>query len=184
MKSRTILTLIGLIIFVAGCQTTRTVDIDPCPMPTGYKVGPAIATAEQTLARCPDRLDEVFMGMVAIAKHNPDKENAVLIREMLSRLSKKNLISEQYAKNIYNAYFSIRFTSLPDVKVYNLPAEIDEIKKSLREELRKKKAGLEGSCGDKEEYALAETEFSRLMNLMENLVINEEYLRGEAKTAW
>jgi hypothetical protein len=178
MKLRTIFTIICLMGFLVACQTTPPIQVDPCPMPTGYKIGPAIESAEQTLNICPTKLDQVFATLLDISKHQPNKENGDQIKLLLIRLSKGNLISERYAKSLYNQYFNIKFESLPDVKIYNLPAEIDNIKKQLRAELAMKKTGLVDCCGDKEGYALAENEYSRVVNLMENLVLNHQYVSG------
>jgi len=178
MRLKALIAIFSLVVFIVGCQTTKPVAVDPCPMPGGYKLGPAVETAEMTLNTCPERLDQVFSALLDIAKHKPDKENRILIREMLVRLTKKNIVSEKYAKNLYNKYFDLKFTTLPDVKTYNLLGEIDDIKKTLRSELKMKKVGLVECCGDRQGYTLAEAEFSRVVNFMENLVYNEEYLKG------
>lgn len=170
------------ILAAAGCLATKPVVVsappaDPCPMPSGYKLPPAIETAEETLSTCPGKLDEVFAKLLEIAKHSPDRENSILIQDMLKRLVNKNKISESYAKDLYKKHFSPKFVSLPDVKTYNLSGEIDTVKKQLREEMALKRIGLIECSNDKAGYKMAEAEYARIVNLMENLVLNEEYIK-------
>ena len=182
MKTKAII-LISFILLVAGCVTTKqpmevsTPHEEPCPIPSGYKLAPALEVAEQTLTRCPNKLDQVFSRLLEISNHSPGKENSMLIQDMLKSLVKKNKVSETYAKSLYRKYFSARFVTLPDVKAYNLSGEIDSIKKQLRHELTLKKAGLIECCDDKAGYKRAEAEFARVISFIENLVLNEEYLK-------
>jgi len=165
-----------------GCQTqTRQVvapaPVDPCPLPTGYILAKAIEKAEQSLLTCPEKLDAVFFALLDIAKHKPEPDNRIMIRDLLMRLSKRNLFSERYAKELYNKYFDVKFHTLPDVKTYNLSGEIDSIKKELKKELTFKKIGLIECSGDKKGYKKTEDEYARLINFLENLVYNEQYLK-------
>jgi len=147
-------------------------------MPSGYQLAEAVETAERTLATCPGKLDQVFMKLLDIAKQRPDKENGVLVQDLLKNLIKQNKISETYSKALYQKYFSRRFVTMPDVKIYNLTGEMDSIKKSLREELACKKIGMLACCGDRESYRRAEAEYTRAVQFMENLAYNEEYVKG------
>lgn len=162
----------------AGCLTPKPEAFDPCPLPTGYQMEPAIEIAESTLNICPDKLDLVFMALLDVANHSPKPDNAVLIQDMLENLIEGNKVSETYAKDLFKKYFSYRFVSLPDLKAYNLGGEIDTIKKQLKEEMELKKVGLIDCCDDKARYKLAEMEYARVINFIENLVLNEEYLKG------
>ena len=180
MKTKTII-IIFFILAVSACVTKKPVVVstppaDPCPMPSGYKLGPAVEKAEQTLMTCPNRLDQVFLRLVEIGKHSPDKENSVLIQDLLKRLENLNKISKVYAKNLYQKYFSYSFVSLPDVKVYNLKEEIDSIKKGLRAELALKKTGIVECSNDREGYKAVESEYARLVSFMDDLVLNEDYM--------
>jgi len=69
------------------------------------------------------------------------------------------------------------FVSIPDVKVYRLPGEIDSIKKELEHELSLKRIGMIECCNDKESFDLVEAEFARILSFMENLLLNEDYLK-------
>lgn len=176
------LVIISCIFLVVGCVKSKPVTVspppvNPCPMPTGYKLEPAIEMAEQTLTNCPDKLDQVFLKLLEIAKHSPSKENGILIQDLLKGLIKKNRVSETYTKNLYQEYFSSRFVSMPDIEVYNLAGEMNSIKKALKNELALKKTGMVECCNDKEAYEHAEAEYARAVNFMENLVHNEEYLK-------
>jgi len=142
---------------------------------------PAIETAKQTLNNCPEKLDEVFSAVLEVAKHSPAPENATLIQDMLKELIKQNKVSETYSKNLYQKYFSRTFVSIPDVKAYRLSAEIDTIKKDLHRELELKRVGMIEGCNDKESYQYAEAEFTRVVNFMENLLLNEDYLKVEKR---
>ena len=141
-------------------------------------LAPAIEMAEQALMDCPDKLDDVFAALVEIATHSPDKENAVLIQDMLKKLIGMNRISETYSKTLYQKYFSHRFVSVHDTKVYNLQGQLDFIKENLRKELALKKIGFVECCNDREGYRKVEAEYARVVNFMDNLLLNEEYLRG------
>ena len=182
MKS---LVIICCILLGAGCATSKPATIspppppvDPCPMPTGYQLQPAVEKAEQTLTNCPGKLDQVFMALMDIAKHSPAEENCVLIQDLLKGLIKKNKISETYTKALYQKYFSASFVTMPVTKIYNLSAEVDSIKKELKQELACKKIGMVECCNDKESYKNAEAEYARAISFIENLVYNEEYLKG------
>jgi len=158
--------------------TVSTPPPDPCPVPTGYQLDPALEMAEQTLTACPEKLDRVFMALLDIAKHSPAEENSLLIQDMLKSLIRKNKISETYTKTLYQKYFSRKFVTMPDTKAYNLAGEMDSIKKVLKEELACKRIGMAECSNDKESYKYAEAEYVRAISFMENLVYNEEYLKG------
>ena len=175
--------LISLVLAAACATPQLTVVSGPepwCPIPSGYQLAPAIEMAEDTLMSCPDKLDGVFAALVEIATHSPDPENAVLIQDMLKRLIERNKISETYSKNLYQKYFSHRFVSVHDTKVYNLQGELEFIKENLSKELALKKIGFVECCNDREGYRKVEAEYARVVNFMENLLLNEEYLRGES----
>ncbi len=180
---KNILAMILMMALLAACQTTGTVKKDPCPMPGGYILKDAVATAEQTLTNCPGKFDRVFLKLVEIGKHKPAEENGPVIRDLLKRLVQRNLVAEDYARKRYGQYFDHRF-DLPDVKTYNLPGRVDDIKARMRGELAKKKIGLKACCGDEAGYALAESEFSRVVNFMDNIVLNVEYFHGDRNSGW
>jgi len=174
--------IVSLLFMVAACATPQPAVVskpeNACPIPSGYQLAPAIEIAEQTLMSCPDKLDDVFAALVEIATHSPDKENAVLIQDMLKKLVGMNRISETYSKTLYQTYFSHRFMSVHDTKVYNLQGDLDLIKENLRKELARKKIGFVECCNDREGYRNVEAEYARVVTFMENLLLNEEYLRG------
>lgn len=180
MKTKSLFVMM-CVLLVWGCETVPTVPttpyVDPCPMPSGFIVEPAIETAQQTLMACPNKLDQVFMKLLEIAKHKPDKENAALIQDMFKGLIKENKVSEAYTKDLYKRYFSPKFVSLPDVKTYNLASEIDSIKRELRKERNLKRIGMVECSDNKAGYKMAEGEYARIVNLMENLVLNEQYYK-------
>ena len=180
---KNVFALISLVLAAACATPQPTIVFEPepwCPIPSGYQLAPAIEMAEDTLMSCPDKLDGVFAALVEIATHSPEPENAVLIQDMLKRLIGRNKISETYSKNLYQKYFSHRFVSVHDTKVYNLQGELDFIKENLSKELALKKIGFVECCNDREGYRKVEAEYARVVNFMENLLLNEEYLRGES----
>ena len=68
MKKRALSAIICLF-WLTACVTTKPVvvttsPVDPCPLPSGYKLRPAIEKAEQTLTACPEKLDQVFMKLL------------------------------------------------------------------------------------------------------------------------
>jgi hypothetical protein len=174
--------LSACVIGIAGCGATKPMKVtgprlDTCPLPDGFKMKPAIQVAEMTLSNCPEKLDDVFAKLVKIAKDSPSPENGVLIQDLLKRLIKENKISETYTKSLYQQYFSRTFVSLPDVKVYRLSGELTDIKKALRNELARKKIGMVECCGDRASYEDALNEYARTLSFMENLILNEAYLK-------
>lgn len=178
------LSILLCIFLASGCVTGKPAvvsapPVDICPMPSGYRMAPAIETAKQTLSNCPEKLDEVFSALLEVAKNSPAPENAGLIQDMLKALIKQNKVSEVYSRNLYRKYFSRTFVSVPDVKIYRLQGEIDSIKKDLKRELGLKRMGMIECCNDKESYQYAEAEFSRLVDFMESLLLNEEYTNAE-----
>ena len=182
MKAKYILLIILSLFLFAACVQQKPVvvstpPVEPCPMPTGYQLQLAVQTAEQTLTNCPDRLDAVFLKLIEIAKHKPNPENKMPIQNMLKRLVAANKISEKYAKGMYQKYFAVKFVSLPDVKTYELDDEIESIKRDLKAELALKRIGLIECSNDRDGYKKAESEYVRVINLMENLVLNEQYVR-------
>jgi len=182
MKKKLFLVILGIVLAL-GCATPRPVVVstpppETCPLPSGYKLGPAIERAERTLMSCPNKLDQVFMALLEVGRHSPHKDNSVLIQDLLKRLVSRNKISETYSRNLYRKYLSYRFVSLPDVKVYNLKGEIHAIRKQLKEERALKKKGLVACCNDLEGYRKVEVEYARIVNFMDNLVLNEEYLKN------
>lgn len=182
MKTRLLLIACCLLLGVACAKkpfAVSTLPADPCPMPAGYQIGPAIEAAKKTLSACPGKLDQVFMALITIAKHSPDKENAALIQEMLKGLIKENRISETYTKALYQRYFSPHFVEIPDLKVYKLSGEVPAIKRALKEELECKRMGLVDCCNDKESYRHAEGQYARTVGFIENLVYNDEYLKTQ-----
>ncbi|MBL7171514.1 MAG: hypothetical protein ABIE47_10375 [Pseudomonadota bacterium] len=182
MKTKLFLIICGILLCVACAKkplVVSTPPADPCPIPSGYQMGPAIEVAEKTLNTCPGKLDQVFMALINIGKHSPDKENAALIQEMLKGLIKENRVSETYAKVLYQKYFSPHFVTIPDLKVYNLAGEVIAIKRALKEELACKRVGLVECCNDKESYKHAEGQYVRAVGFIENLAYNDEYLKTQ-----
>ena len=182
MKTRLFVIICGILLCVACAKkplVVSTPPADPCPIPSGYQMGPAIEVAEKTLNTCPGKLDQVFMALINIGKHSPDKENAALIQEMLKGLIKENRVSETYAKVLYQKYFSPHFVTIPDLKVYNLAGEVIAIKRALKEELACKRVGLVECCNDKESYKHAEGQYVRAVGFIENLAYNDEYLKTQ-----
>ena len=182
MKKKSLL-IICCILIVAGCVTTKPVTVsstpvNPCPLPSGYQLEAAIEMAEKTLTSCPEKLDRVFMALLDIAKHSPDKGNGLIIQDMLKNLIRKNKVSETYTKTLYQKYFSREFVTISETKVYNLSGEMDSIKKALRQELALKRIGMVECSNDKESYKTAEAEYARAIGFMDNLVYNEEYIKG------
>jgi hypothetical protein len=173
---------------ITGCNTSKPTVvpmlpvsetiIDSCPLPSGYQLSAAVETATATLSYCPEKFDEVFAELLEVSKHSPDPENAKLIQDLLKTLIQQNKISESYSKSLYKQYFSPRFVSIPDIKVYRLSSQTDSIKKDLRHELELKRIGMVECCGDKRSFKLAEVEFNRLLIFIENLLLNEEYLQS------
>ncbi|MBU0733290.1 MAG: hypothetical protein KKG10_03975 [Proteobacteria bacterium] len=182
MKTKLFLIICSILLCVACAKkplVVSTPPADPCPIPSGYQMGPAIEVAEKTLNTCPGKLDQVFMALINIGKHSPDKENAALIQEMLKGLIKENRVSETYAKVLYQKYFSPHFVTIPDLKVYNLAGEVIAIKRALKEELACKRVGLVECCNDKESYKHAEGQYVRAVGFIENLAYNDEYLKTQ-----
>jgi len=189
---RNIFLICLFVIMAAGCQTSKPVIVpeqmlqsmaaqkpkESCPMPSGFQLGPAAAMAERTLLTCPNKFEQVFMRLLDISKHRPESQNAVIMQNLVKKLVNKNMVSERYGKELYQKYFSTRFVSLPDMRTYNLRDSIGSIKKEMNDELRFKRIGMIECCRDRDRYRKAEGEYARLINFLENLQLNEEYMRN------
>ena len=169
-------------VFVLGCASQPPVPEppplppDPCSLPTGYRLDPpTLDVARNTLTNCPEKLDEVFQALLAIGKHKPCEENMTAITDLFKELATANKISERYSKSLLKKYFSRTFDSMPDIKVVNLPAQVEAIKRDLRAELRLKEEGILECCGMRDKYQAADRECGRIFVLLDNLVMNEEY---------
>ncbi len=189
MKAMTILFCCALI--CAACVQTKRVEVapkpiqmvDPCPIPEGYLLDDAtIAQAEASLRACPSKLDSITAALVEIGKDKPDRGHRQVVGKMLKGLTAEGKISEREAKRLYGKYFEVNFVSLPDLRPMSLPEKIDDIKQGLKSELEYKRHGLQECCGDKELYKRAEQEYGRLVNYMENLLYNQEYVRSLNRT--
>ena len=170
-----------IVVALSGCAKkmviiSNTTVSDPCIIPSGYQMAPAIQVAERTLQNCPNLLQEVFESLIEVGKHHPNTENSEMIQSMLKRLIEDNLISRLYTKKLYQKYFSASFINLPAIKVYKLPNEVDNLKLILKDELKCKKIGLIEVCGNKEAYIKAEVQYSRTLSFIDNLMYNEEHM--------
>ena len=149
---------------------------DPCPLPSGYRLDAAtMEVARDTLASCPDKLDAVFQALLSIGKNSPKKENKTAIVDLVKQLIDGGKVSERYAKSLLKRYFSVKFDSLPDTRVIRLSGEIEAIKRNLRQELLQKREGMVECAGEKELYKKSEQECVRIFQLLDYLVLNEEY---------
>jgi len=168
-------------VLIIGCAEEKPAPpppppTNPCPLPTGYKLDPAtINVARGTLSRCPEMLDNVFQSLLDIGKHSPGEDNKRCIIDLVKEMVDAGRISEKYSKSLLRKYFSPKFDALPDTRVMRLPFEVEEIKRNLRFELDLKKEGLVDCAGQREQYEAARSECARIFQLLDYLVLNEEY---------
>jgi len=184
MKSKAIIVVLCAV-FALGCAAQQAAPpppppppppSDPCPLPSGFRLdAPTMQIAMDTLASCPDKLDAVFQALLSIGKNSPKKENRTAIVDLVKQMIDSGKVSERYAKSLLKRYFSTKFDSLPDTRVIRLSGEIESIKRNLRRELLQKREGMIECAGQKELYQKAERECVRIFQLMDYLVLNEEF---------
>lgn len=148
-----------------------------CPMPRGYALSPEILdVGKQTLIECPDKLDDVFNAFLSICKTNRQKNNGQKIRDTLKELADQGKIDAERAKELVTRYFSVKFFCIPqDVRALALKNRIEKIKNDMNLELRQKREGFVDCCNDIALYEKAKREHSRIVQLMENLIMCEEF---------
>jgi hypothetical protein len=178
--------LIMLALVASGCAAWKPASasapvMELCSMPSGFQMAPAIEMARETLNNCPEKLDDVFISLLAVARHRPAPENAAAIQNLLKELVKQNKISEAYSRNLYRKYFSRSFVSIPDLRVHRLSGQSDAIKQDLKKELGLKRVGILEVCNDKDSYKHAEAEYARVSDLLDNLLLNDDYFKTEKR---
>ncbi|MFH1885404.1 MAG: hypothetical protein ABIM40_01790 [Pseudomonadota bacterium] len=151
--------------------------VESCPLPSGFILENAIATAESTLSRCPMKFDEVFASLLEVAGSRPQTENGIKIHAMLKRLTDKGVVSWAYANELYGRYFKTQFVSLPDCKPHQLPERMEAVKIDLARELEQKRMGLKTACALDGEFVKAEKEYARVLRFLDDLSYNVEYMQ-------
>jgi len=175
--------IIVILFYMVGCSLKapgKTPDVPVCVMPAGYSLTEAIDVADTALTKCPDRMEDIFMALVDVAQHKPDIDNKSLFMNLFKRHAAKGHISERYAKSVIKQYFSTSYESIPAIKVNMVTTEMDSIKRDLKHELSLKKIGLVECCNDITSYEKAEKEYARILNFIDNIVLNEAYVKNNS----
>ena len=171
--SKIIMLAITVSLIAAGCVSQKQPAppvVENCPLPSGYLVDQAFATARSTLSNpaCRYQFDAVFASLLKVCKGAPDMKNKELFSNLLLWAKNEGIISKVQAKAYYTRYFAHRFVSLPDT--YQTCSHCNRLKTLLancRNELKDKEQGLIETCGDKVTYAKASDDLAKIEVILE-----------------
>ncbi|MCG8684842.1 MAG: hypothetical protein MI892_08205 [Desulfobacterales bacterium] len=153
-----------------GCVQTKPKPVTDCPIPSGNLVNEAFETARTTLSRpdCRYQFDTVFQSLLTICKGDPGIENKKKFSDLLMWAKGEGIISSKQASELYTAYFSHRFVSLPDdYRTCSLCPRLEIILADCTDELKKKEQGLLKVCSDKATFAKASQDLQNIDLILE-----------------
>lgn len=172
--SITVMLALAVSLVAAGCVSRKPPAppnvVDNCPLPSGYLVDQAFATARSTLSNpaCRYKFDAVFASLLNVCKGAPDMKNKELFSNFLLWAKNEGIISKIQAETYYTRYFGHRFVSLPDT--YQTCSHCTRLKTLLadcRNELKDKAQGLIKVCEDKATYAKASDDLYKIEVILE-----------------
>ncbi len=167
--SKIIMLVMAISLISVGCVSRKAPApprvVENCPLPSGYLVDQAFATAQSTLSTpsCRYKFDPVLSSLLNICNGAPDMKNKELFSGFLLWAKEEGIISKVQAEEYYTRYFAHRFVSLPDT--YQICSHCNDLKTLLancRNELKDKELGLIKACGDKSTYAKASDDFDKI----------------------
>nr|WP_319394773.1 hypothetical protein [uncultured Desulfobacter sp.] len=166
-----------LIIFIlavsamtVGCVQTKAQPVTECPLPSGNLVSSAFETARTTLSNpnCRYKFDAVFQSLLSICEGDPGAENKEKFSNLLVWAKDEGIISKKQASELYTAYFSHRFVSLPsDYQTCSHCPQLKSILNECRDELKKKEQGLLKVAADKATFAKASDDLNNIEVILE-----------------
>ena len=168
---RIFLMMLALTLFPAGCANRQYVK-PGCTLPSGVKLEEALAHSREDLGHleCETMFDGYYMGLIEVAKRDPDIQNQRRFSEFLEWANEEGIIDKIQARNYYNRYFNTTFMSLPDD--FNVCSSCSEktqkdLEFQLEKELGQKEEGLLRACQDKETYYTAAEQYNSIMLLLD-----------------
>lgn len=107
--SRTALLLTLGSVFLASCAATPP----PCNGPQTSNLEHAIEDVQANLSGgCAAHFDRYYDDLLTIAEGDPKTDNKRLFSEFLVWSSDEGLLSQRQARDYYNRYFNVKFTSM------------------------------------------------------------------------
>jgi len=106
---RTPIMIAGCAVILASCAATPP----PCNGPQSRNLGHAIDDVKSALSGgCAAHFDRYYDDLLAIAEGDPKLENKRIFSEFLVWSSDEGLLSQRQARDYYNRYFNVKFTSM------------------------------------------------------------------------
>ncbi|OQY11949.1 MAG: hypothetical protein B6I31_03990 [Desulfobacteraceae bacterium 4572_19] len=177
MKSIKKLVKIIMIVTVAFIITVGCAPKEPtpavantCPIPTGFLVDEAFATAKSTLSNpeCRYKFETIFSALLNTCSGAPELRNKELFSQLLVWSKNEGIISKIQAKEYYTKYFSSRFISLPgDYSTCSHCPRLRSIMAECKSELQAKELGLLKACNDKLTYNKAFGDLDKIELILE-----------------
>jgi hypothetical protein len=95
---------------LASCATTPP----PCLSPQTRNLGHAVEDVKSNLrgGGCAAHFDRFYDDLLTIAEGDPKPENKRIFSEFLVWSSDEGLLSQRQAREYYNRYFNVKFTSM------------------------------------------------------------------------
>lgn len=126
---------------IASCASTPP----PCNSPQTKNLDSAISQVQRNLNNgCAAQFDRYYDDLLSIAEGDPKPENKRVFSEFLVWSSDQGLLSQRQAKDHYNRFFNVKFTSLQGD--YNNCSHTcprrDRVMRDMERELTDKERGL------------------------------------------
>ena len=143
----------------------------PCPSPQTRNLSHAIDDVKSNLSggTCAAHFDRFYDDLLNIAEGDPKPENKRVFSEFLVWASDEGLLSQRQARDYYNRYFNVKFTSMQGD--YNNCSHTcprrDRIMLNMQRELSDKERGLLKVSLDNEGYYRANELFQEIELVLE-----------------
>ena len=140
-KNLLILMLVASGFLISSCASSPP----PCNGPQTKNLDAAIIDVQNSLtAGCSAQFDSYYDDLLTIAEGDPKAENKRLFSEFLVWSSDQGILSQRQARDNYNRYFNVKFTSLQSD--YNNCSHTcprrDRVMRDMERELTDKERGL------------------------------------------
>lgn len=158
--------LLGCLTILASCAATPP----PCNGPQSKNLSTSIDYVKDTLSNgCEAHFDRYYDDLLGIAEGDPKPENKRIFSEFLVWSSDQGILSQRQAKDYYNRYFNVKFTSLQGD--YNNCSHTcprrDRVMLNMERELSDKERGLLKVAQDSEGYYRADELYQEVELVLE-----------------
>lgn len=124
-----------------------------CPMPGGYDLRRAADRSLQTVRDCPYAFEEVFRGLINVAKHDPKADNLNVFLDFIDTLEQEKVIPFRETKRMFKRYFSKDLVALnSEYAVYAHREQVNTLLVALDAEMEQKRLGFVEVLGDVQGY--------------------------------